>query len=119
MRRISLFLSVCLLALASAGCLDQNYTFIQGTWERGDVHYVEEWTFHRSTFSYYSSIDMINPKTETGSFEIVDSGENQLTLDLKRSRSTFGSDSRQIVIKIDHEGESLKIGGGVFTRSGP
>jgi hypothetical protein len=112
-------LTLVLLALPLAGCSNPADEFIQGRWQRGNVHFVDEWFFDRGKFSHLSSIDMFNPQVLTGSYTIFESQDGTLTLELYDLEGSFGEDRREIRVQIDREAGTLKIGRETYARVKP
>lgn len=113
-----------LLALAGtlAACSNPNLDFIQGQWERGNVHYYDSWIFDGGEFLHQTGIDMINPRIETGSYALLESQGNELVLELynlQDTYSTYSENRREIKIVISRETGEAKIGRGMYTRAVP
>jgi hypothetical protein len=115
---LSLILVVALFALA--GCSDQNYEFIQGHWQRGDVHFSDDWYFERGNFIHESSIDVGGPNVrQTGSYRVLDSQEDKLIIELFDLQVSSGIDRHQIQIVIDREADTIRFQGATYKRVSP
>jgi hypothetical protein len=114
--RLSTLLILTLCSIALAACSNANVEFIQGKWQRSNVHFVDEWTFEGTNFSHYSAIDMINPLVENGAFQVIESEEDRLVIELLSRETTMADENREIVIRIDREAGTIAISGRIYTR---
>ena len=108
-----------LLGSVLSACSNPNLDFIQGKWERGNVHYYDTWTFDGGQFSHQTGIDMINPRLQSGSYAVYESQGDELILDLYGLQETYigsSEDRQQVKILINRETGVVKIGGGMYTR---
>jgi len=131
---ILLCLLMLLLAMALTGCKkDPNVEFIQGLWYYKDAHLANipsesaqttnwdfyNWTFTLDTCCFYEAY-------YSGYYRVVESKDNQLTLELYNMQGQNGGtvlykdDTITIVITIDHEADTIKIySDGPYARIGP
>jgi hypothetical protein len=105
-----------LIGLTLAGCYSPQVRFIQGIWERGNVHFVDQWRFERGTFAHYNSIDNINPYTQAGQYQVIEVQEDSILLELFDLETSFGEERQQIRILIDQEADTIRISGQTFER---
>lgn len=117
--RFQAILILVLLAFGLAACSNPADQFLQGRWQRGNVHFVDEWFFDRGTFSHQSAVVVFHPQVQTGRYAIIESQGDSLTLELYDLSGSFADDSQEIRITIDREAGTLKIGREVYTRVAP
>lgn len=113
------FCTLILSAIALWGCSNNNLEFIQGKWERGNLHFYDVWTFEGGRFSHEFSITMMNPQLITGSYQIVDNQEDRLVLELFDIRAPHSGDPQEVAVVRDREADTLKIGGRIYERFSP
>lgn len=99
---------------------DSAEQFIQGTWRAsgtdpsGRHGWFQEWTFDNGKFEETG----YPPLGQKGSYRILKSHGNKLTLELYDQDGTFGTENRQLEIVINKRRRTLKIGTvGPFQRS--
>ena len=115
-------LFLLLLAGGLAGCSNPNYEFIQGKWERGNVHFYDMWIFDGGQFIHQTGVNMMNPQILSGKFAIVESQGDELIIelyDLQATYTTFIDDRQEVKIVIDRETDAAKIGRSDFARVFP
>jgi len=99
---------------------DSAERFIQGTWRAegtdpsGRHGWFQEWTFENGKFTETG----YPPLEQKGSYRVLKSQGNRLTLELYDQDGTFGTENRQLDIVINRRRATLKIGQvGSFRRS--
>jgi hypothetical protein len=114
---MKLFLSLFFVALSSlspaptAPNLDAEEKTIQGTWRlagtNGRHSWFLEWTFDAGKFK----LQGYPPLYQEGSYRIVKTDGNKLTLELYDQKGNFGTEPSQIEILVNKAGDRLKIKG--------
>ena len=117
--RITLLILV--VATLLSGCMDANEEFIQGIWRYQSAHLDEMtsesaliiiWGFSGGTFSYDACCFNIDEHT-TGRYQIVESSEDKIVLQLMNVRGSGANyEGAQVVIFLDRENDTLKINRG-------
>lgn len=111
---------ICLLMLvcsastvnASLPAIGSLEDFIQGTWRAegtdpsGRHRWFQEWTFEKGKFEETG----YPPLGQKGSYRVLKSERNKLTLELYEQEGTFGTENRQLEIVINKRRGTLKIG---------
>lgn len=99
---------------------DSAEHFIQGTWRAsgtdpsGRHGWFQEWTFDNGKFTETG----YPPLEQKGSYRVLKSQGNRLTLELYDQDGTFGTENRQLDLVINRRRGTLKIGQvGPFRRS--
>jgi hypothetical protein len=103
-----------------ASVADSAEQFIQGTWRAsgtdpsGRHGWFQEWTFENGKFNETG----YPPLEQKGSYRVLKSQGNRLTLELYDQDGTFGTENRQLDLVINRRRGTLKIGQvGPFRRS--
>lgn len=104
------------LLIFLGGCISESEQYIQGYWQGGDVHYADTWYFERGNFSHQirSTINTANPTT--GRYQVLDSQEDSITLELYDIDLAFGDERNQIEIKLDPQKDTIRIRNQVYER---
>lgn len=119
---ILLLAAVCAppAANASPATPDALEDFIQGTWRAtgtdpsGRHGWFQEWTFDKGKFTETG----YPPLEQKGSYRVLKSRGNRLTLELYDQDGTFGTENGQLEIVINRRRGTLRIGQvGPFRRS--
>ena len=107
--------------------MDQNDQFIQGTWnfvnesgnERsGPAHLFNQWAFIGGNFDYIYQVGA--PQTLYGKYRILESGEDQILLELYDINGTQQhSPTQQLMIRIDRENDQIRVGRILYERVAP
>lgn len=118
-----LFISMALSFSVVSHAEDANDDSIQGTWYlSGQVSnkngpglsWFLEWTFDHSKFN----LSGYPPLHQEGSYRIVKTEGNKLTLELYDQKGNFGTENSQLEIVVDKEKDTLMIKDqGPFTRT--
>jgi hypothetical protein len=117
-----------ILLISLTACTpDPNEVFIQGSWQYLDPHlqeivgetYLETfWTFASGT--YETSSCCFVRFQQYGSYNVLESEGDTLTLELFNIDGNFSSERVQIIVLIDREADTIKLtGGGELTRLNP
>jgi hypothetical protein len=117
-RFIALVLSAFLLLSA---CADPNDQYIQGTWDRSDIHILDYWVFDRGTYLHKSGVQLSNPNLQSGKYQVAESEEDRLVIELfpEESTSGFFLEPYDMLIMIDKQADTLRILRKTYTRSIP
>ena len=113
--RLLTILALVFLAVGLAACSDPGDQFIQGRWQRGNVHYVDEWFFDRGAFSPQSAVVVFQPQLLTGRYTIIESQGDSLNVELYDLSGSFLDETQEIRITLDREAGTLKIGRETYT----
>ena len=111
-------LSICvaIFIFSVAAVAQTNEEFIHGKWRfdgqlqdkngKPGMAWFQEWTFGDGTFEEqgYPSL------SQKGKFRVLKDEDNKLTLELYDQSGTFGTKNSNLVILVDKEGGTLKIG---------
>jgi hypothetical protein len=118
-----LFISLVISFPVASDAEDANDGSIQGTWylsgqvDSKDGHGLSwflEWTFDHSKFN----LNGYPPLHQEGSYRIVKTEGNKLTLELYDQKGNFGTENSRIEIVVDKEKDTLMIKGqGPFKRT--
>lgn len=113
------FLCSTPLAESSATASDASEDFIQGSWRAegtdpsGSHSWYQEWTFDQGKFKHTA----YPPINQEGSYRVVRSAGNRLTLELYDQQGTFGTENSQIEVILNRKRGGLMIKGqGPFSR---
>ena len=119
--RCFLFSAILILSMMLAGCSDENNQFIQGTWDRSDVHILDYWVFNGSTYLHKSGLHMNNPRVQSGSYYVAESEEGRLVIELipEQNNLGFSVEPYDLLITIDTETDTVRIMGKTYTRTIP
>lgn len=119
--RCLLLVSILIISMILAGCSDENNQFIQGTWDRSDVHILDYWAFNGSTYLHKSGLHLNNPNVQSGSYYIAESEEGRLVIELIPEQSSLGFsvEPYDLLITIDEQTDTVRIMGKTYTRSLP
>jgi hypothetical protein len=119
---ICLLVVACSAPLAGAAVSDSPEEFIQGSWRAegtdpsGRHSWYQEWTFDHGKFKHTA----YPPINQTGSYRIVKTAGNRLTLELYDQQGTFGTENSQIEVVLNRKRLKLTIKGqGPFKRVSP
>ncbi|HWS99072.1 MAG TPA: hypothetical protein VN256_02295 [Pyrinomonadaceae bacterium] len=119
---VFLLSAICVAPTAKAAPTtpDSLEDFIQGTWRAqgtdpsGRHGWFQEWTFEKGKFNETG----YPPLEQKGSYRVLKSQGNRLTLELYDQDGTFGTENRQLEIVINKRRGTLRIGQvGPFRRS--
>ena len=127
-RQILILLCVIVLTTLLAACSpDQNDIFIQGSWYFNDPHIREQigesyeetiWTFDRGAYETYSCCFL--KFQQYGRYDVLESEEDRIVLELFNIDGKFNSERVQIAITIDRGNDTIRLlRAGPFTRMGP
>jgi hypothetical protein len=117
-RLLILILLVAMVTLA--GCSDQNYEFIQGHWQRGDMHFSDDWYFDRGNFQHEFSITVKGPSVrQSGRYQVLESQDDSLIIELFDLEISSGIDQHQILIVLDWEADTIHFEGKTYQRVFP
>jgi hypothetical protein len=117
-------LSIFLFFLLSACTPDPNDEFIQGTWEIAHTDAGNEffqWQFNNGTFTREQEIDRTTSLYTTGSYRVVESEGDVLTIELfdySGDRIAYENNPMTIKIEIDRANDSARITNVLFIRGG-
>ena len=109
-----LFLSLIFIALigfsfAPGRAADSTEKQIQGKWylegKNGNISWFLEWTFEQGKFT----LKGYPPLYQEGSYRIIKTDGNKLTIELYDQKGNFGSENSQIEIVIYKSKDKLKI----------
>ncbi len=128
MKRRSLLLGLIVLASFLGACTpDQNEAFIQGSWFYNDPHIQKQigetfeetiWSFDRGTYETYSCCFV--KFQQYGRYDIADSEEDKIVLELFNINGKFNSERVTISISIDREADTIRLlRAGPYTRMAP
>jgi hypothetical protein len=118
---ISLLAFACSAVIVNGSwkATDSPEEFIQGSWHAqgtdpsGRHGWFQEWTFEKGKFKHTG----YPPLEQEGSYRILKTEGNKLTLELYDQKGTFGTENSQIEVVIDKDKGKLKIKGqGPFSR---
>ncbi len=113
-----LFLSLCAVILFASFTVSAqtNREFIQGKWRldgqlpgkngKPGMSWFQEWIFGDGTFSESG----YPPLFQKGKFRVLKDEDNVLTLELYEQSGNFGTKNSNLVIVVDQNEASLKIG---------
>lgn len=111
-----LSLLVAILIASVAVSAQTNEEFIHGKWRldgqlpggngKPGMAWFQEWVFGNGTFSENG----YPPLSQKGKFRITKDVENTLTLELYDQSGTFGTATSNLVIVVDRDSQTLKIG---------
>jgi hypothetical protein len=111
-----LFLSLIFIALigfsfAPARAPDSAEKQIQGKWylegKNGNISWFLEWTFEQGKFT----LKGYPPLYQEGSYRIIRTDGDKLTLELYDQKGNFGTENSQIEIVVYQNKDKLKIKG--------
>lgn len=114
--RRSLLLLSLLQIIFLAGCSSENEGFIQGYWYRGNAHFMDQWFFDRGRFSHKTEVYHGDPNITSGRYQVIDSQDNSLTLELFDIELSFGDERQQVVIKLDWDSDTIHTRGQNYER---
>jgi hypothetical protein len=117
--RFKTILVLAPLVFGLVACSNQDEEYIQGRWQRGNVHFVDEWFFDRGAFSHQTAVANFSPEVQSGQYSLLESSEDGLTLELYDVDGAFTDERQEIRITIDRENGTLKIGREIYTRLAP
>lgn len=111
---VCLLMLICAAQTANASLMtaDSLEDFIQGTWRAqgtdpsGRHGWFQEWTFEKGKFNETG----YPPLEQKGSYRVLKSERNKLTLELYDRDGTFGTENSQLEIVINKRRGTLKIG---------
>jgi hypothetical protein len=116
-------LCACLAAMLLASCMGEDEEWLQGKWERGNTHFVSEWTFNGGSYSsYFDYTNGVNPRAENGHYVVVETGDGYIVLELFQRRGTHPElleEGQRIRFNINIEEDTIKYLGQVFERVVP
>jgi len=126
MKKQSLLPLIFLLIFTLSACTpDPNDEFIQGTWEIAQTSAGNEffqWQFSNGTFTREQEIDRTTSLYTTGSYRVVESEGDLLTIELfdySGDRIAYENNPMTIKIEIDRPNDSATITNVLFIRVGP
>lgn len=116
-----LLLAVLTISMILTGCSDENNQFIQGTWDRSDVHILDYWVFSGTTYLHKSGLHLNNPRVQSGSYYVAESEEGRLVIELipEQNNLGFSVEPYDLLINIDSDSDSIKIMGKTYQRALP
>jgi hypothetical protein len=114
-----------LIFTLSACTLDPNEQFIQGSWEIAQPdarNPLFRWRFSNGTFTREQELDSATMLYTTGSYRLIESGGDELTLELfnfSGDRISYEDNPMSIKIEIDRANDTARITNVVFVRASP
>lgn len=116
-----LLLVILTISMILTGCSDENNQFIQGTWDRSDVHILDYWVFSGTTYLHKSGLHLNNPRVQSGSYYVAESEEGRLVIELipEQNNLGFSVEPYDLLINIDSDSDSIKIMGKTYQRTLP
>lgn len=116
-----LLLVILTISMILTGCSDENNQFIQGTWDRSDVHILDYWVFSGTTYLHKSGLHLNNPRVQSGSYYVAESEEGRLVIELipEQNNLGFSVEPYDLLINIDSDSDSIKIMGKTYQRALP
>lgn len=129
MKRTTLIVVILLFFTLSACKPDPNEQFIQGIWEfanesgderSGKAHLFFRWQISNGSFQVEQEIVLGKPLISQGHYRILDSGEEEITLELYDVEGNFiVSDPYELRIQIDRENDTARFQKILFNRIWP
>lgn len=114
-RKILVLFSFVLLIFLG-GCISETEQYIQGYWQQGNVHFADTWYFERGNFSHQTQYLINTANTTTGRYQVLDSQEDSIILELYDIDLAFGDERNQIEIKLDPQKDTIRIRNQVYER---
>lgn len=115
--RCIVFLLGLVLLTSLTGCSNESENFIQGQWQRGNLHFADEWYFDRGNFEHILSLTASHPVLQTGRYRVLEVQEDGLIIELFDVTASFGDDRQDIKVAIDWENDSIRILGKDYYRT--
>jgi hypothetical protein len=115
---LKFFLFLFLLVIVLTSCTQSPAEqFIQGKWAQGNVHYWAEWNFDNGTYWYEYDDTHLNIY-QTGSYIVIESGEDYILLELVDQQGGVPSieDKAELRINFNREADTVHIRRSDFTR---